>query len=137
MPKADRRKQTLEFAQKLVLNQWLISLFGVDPLAEGYERGKKPFHKLVEHLRMTREGMDADGFHHFYHELKDGDFFRMGGAKVSAAELQAYEVLQKKFLEEGRLLSKLTHPRIVRVFDLAIEPKSVFLEQGADIRKVK
>ena len=40
---------------------------------------------------MTREGLDADGFHHFYHELKDGDFFRMGCAKVTAAELQAYE----------------------------------------------
>lgn len=94
MPGRGRRaaaRPRLEFAQKLVLNQWLISLFGVDPLAEGYERGKKPFHKLVEHLRTTREGLDADGFHHFYHELKDGDFFRMSGAKVTAAELQAYE----------------------------------------------
>ena len=91
MPKGKTKKSKLDFTQKLLLNQWLISLFGVDPLADGYERGKKPFHHLVEHLRVTREGLDADGFHHFYHELKDGDFFRMGCAKVTAAELQAYE----------------------------------------------
>lgn len=91
MPKEKTKKSKLGFTQKLLLNQWLISLFGVDPLADGYERGKKPFHHLVEHLRVTREGLDADGFHHFYHELKDGDFFRMGCAKVTAAELQAYE----------------------------------------------
>ena len=85
MPKGKTKKSKLGFTQKLLLNQWLISLFGVDPLADGYERGKKPFHQLVEHLQVTREGLDADGFHHFYHELKDGDFFRMGCAKVTAA----------------------------------------------------
>lgn len=91
MARVKSKKLKLEFSQKLVLNQWLISLFGVDPLADGYKRGEKPFHKLAEHLRITREGLDADGLHHFYHELKDGDFFRMGMAKVSAAELQQYE----------------------------------------------
>ena len=76
MARVKSKKSKLEFSQKLVLNQWLISLFGVDPLADGYKRSEKPFHKLVEHLRETREGLDADGFHHFYHELKDGDFFQ-------------------------------------------------------------
>ena len=79
----------MEFPQKLVLNQWLISLFGVDPLADGYGPGEKPFHKLVEQLRITREGLDEDGFHHFYHELKDGDFFPT--ASITADELRAYE----------------------------------------------
>ena len=36
--------------------------------------------------------------------------------KAFACDYEEAEVLQKKFLEEGRLLSKLTHPRIVRVF---------------------
>ena len=83
------RRQKLDFSQKLVLNQWLISLFGVDPLADGYAQGEKPFHRLVKQLRLTREGLDSDGFHHFYHELKDGDFFP--ASKVSGEELQAYE----------------------------------------------
>ena len=81
----------LAFQDKLVLNQWLISLLGVDPLADGYRRGEKPFHRLTEHLRFTREGLGADGLHHFYHELKDGDFFRLAEGKVTAAELRLYE----------------------------------------------
>lgn len=81
----------LAFQDKLVLNQWLISLLGVDPLADGYERGKKPFHLLTEHLRFTREGLRPDGLHHFFHELKDGDFLRPAERKVTAAELQQYE----------------------------------------------
>ena len=44
--------------------------------------------------------------------------------KAFSCDYEEAETLQKKFFEEGRLLSKLTHPRIVRVFDLAIEPKS-------------
>ena len=85
------KKKRLAFADKLVLNQFLISLFGIDPLADGYKRGEKPFHKLAATLRVTREGLDSDGLHHFYHELNDGDFFRMGSAKVTGADLQRYE----------------------------------------------
>ena len=70
------KKKRLAFADKLVLNQFLISLFGIDPLVDGYKRGEKPFHKLAATLRVTREGLDSDGLHHFYHKLKDGDFFR-------------------------------------------------------------
>ena len=38
------------FANKLLLNQWLISLFGIDPLVEQRNNGKvvRPFHKLAE-----------------------------------------------------------------------------------------
>lgn len=57
--KGGSKRQRLEFSQKLVLNQWLISLFGVDPLADGYKRGEKSFHKLAEHLRVTREDIQA------------------------------------------------------------------------------
>lgn len=81
----------LAFQDKLVLNQWLISLLGVDPLADGYGRGEKPFHRLAKYLSATREGLGADGLHHFFHELKDGDFFRLAQGKVTAAELRQYE----------------------------------------------
>lgn len=86
-----RRQPELKFADKLVLNQFLVSLFGVDPIADGYKRGERPFHKLTEHLRLCREGFDTDGYHHFYHELKDGDFFRFPAAKISEQELLEYE----------------------------------------------
>ncbi len=33
-------------------------------------------------------------------------------------------ILEKKFFEEGRLLSRLNHPQIVKVFDLGVEPLS-------------
>ena len=94
MSRSSRKKvAALKFADKLVLNQYMISLFGVDPLADGYGRTEKPFHKLVRYLRTTREGLDTDGRHHFFHELKDGDFFRFGpgGAKITEAELLGYE----------------------------------------------
>ena len=85
------KKAKLAFADKLVLNQWMISLFGVDPLADGYKKDDRPFHKLTKGLKACPEGLDSDGLHHFYHELKDGDFFRFGSAKITEAELQSYE----------------------------------------------
>ena len=58
MTKKTTRKSTkkqLAFRNKLVLNQWLISLFGIDPLAEHKLQSKKlrPFHKLAEPIRNT------------------------------------------------------------------------------------
>ena len=47
------------FAHKLVLNQWLLSLFTVDT-----------FEKLAEHLRNEAlEGLDENNVHHFHHAL--------------------------------------------------------------------
>lgn len=87
------KRQALAFGDRLVLNQWLISLFGVDPLVEHEARGRavRPFHRLVDRLRQTREGLGPDGRHHFFHELLEGDFFRMGAAAVTADELRRYE----------------------------------------------
>jgi hypothetical protein len=48
------------FADKLVLNQWLMSLFNV-----------KRFDDLAEHLRSeSLEGLDENNVHHFHHALK-------------------------------------------------------------------
>jgi hypothetical protein len=47
------------FSHKLVLNQWLLSLFNVER-----------FEKLAEHLRNEKlEGLDENNVHHFHHAL--------------------------------------------------------------------
>ena len=47
------------FAYKLVLNQWMLSLFNV-----------KRFEDLAEHLRNEAlEGLDENNVHHFHHAL--------------------------------------------------------------------
>ncbi len=58
------------FRNKLLLNQWLVSLFGINPLIEHKINGKMPFHKLAEPIRDSRlEGLDKDNLHFFYHHL--------------------------------------------------------------------
>ena len=52
-------KPQVPFVHKLVLNQWLLSLFDV-----------KRFEQLAEHLRNEKlEGMDENNVHHFHHAL--------------------------------------------------------------------
>jgi hypothetical protein len=49
----------LSFNRKLVLNQWLLSLFGVER-----------FDQLAEHLRdEALEGLDENNIHRFHHAL--------------------------------------------------------------------
>ena len=56
--RANKRPQA-PFAYKLVLNQWLLSLFNV-----------KRFEDLAEHLRNEAlEGLDENNIHHFHHAL--------------------------------------------------------------------
>ena len=56
--RANNRPQ-VPFAYKLVLNQWLLSLFNV-----------KRFEDLAEHLRNEAlEGLDENNAHHFHHAL--------------------------------------------------------------------
>src|SRR5256885_9161230 len=63
--RANNRPQVL-FAYKLVLNQWLLSLFNV-----------KRFEDLAEHLRHeTLEGLDENHVHHFHHALT-AQFFNL------------------------------------------------------------
>ena len=70
-------------------------------------------------VRMLGQGGMGDVYEVVHEQL--GTHYAL---KAFACDYEEAEVLQRKFLEEGRLLSKLTHPRIVRVFDLAIEPES-------------
>lgn len=84
-----------KFINKLVLNQWLISLFGIDPLIEWKDRGRiiRPFHKLTDPIRDSRmEGVDADNIHKFYHNLINSDmFWNDGDRKLSKEQLLIYE----------------------------------------------
>ena len=62
--------QSHDFRHKLLLNQWLISLFGIDPLANNKLRGQKvlPFHLLADPIKDIRlKGLDHDNLHYFYH----------------------------------------------------------------------
>lgn len=53
------KKPAVPFAHKLVLNQWLLSLFNV-----------KRFEELAEYLRNEAlEGLDENNIHHFHHAL--------------------------------------------------------------------
>ncbi|HQL15568.1 MAG TPA: hypothetical protein PK161_07485, partial [Candidatus Cloacimonadota bacterium] len=61
--------QTHKFTNKLILNQWLMSLFGIDPLQE-YKDNTRPFHRLAAPIKDAGlEGYDTDGLHKFYHAL--------------------------------------------------------------------
>ena len=82
------------FRDKLVLNQWLVSLFGINPLVEHRVDGQmiRPFHRLAEPIRNPRqEGLDHDNLHHFYHDLVNSKLFWDGSCALSKEQLLAYE----------------------------------------------
>lgn len=98
-----------KFMNKLLLNQWLISLFGIDPLVERRNNGKvvRPFHRLVEPIRYPRMvGLDADNIHKFYHNLINIDmFWNHGDLKLSKGQLLIYEeniARHTQFINEKR-----------------------------------
>ncbi len=84
-----------KFSNKLLLNQWLISLFGIDPLMEQRRNGKvvRPFHKLADPIRdPCMEGLDADNIHKFYHNLVNSElFWDESGRVLGKDELLSYE----------------------------------------------
>ena len=88
------RKTTLQnhkFTHKLILNQWLMSQFGIDPLLES-KSNDRPFHKLAAPIRDSRlEGYDADGLHRFYHELVNSELFYNDFHPISKEQLRIYE----------------------------------------------
>lgn len=57
--KRANNKSVVPFPYKLILNQWLLSLFNVDK-----------FEKLAEHIKNEAlEGMDENNIHYFHHAL--------------------------------------------------------------------
>ncbi|KAB2929558.1 MAG: DEAD/DEAH box helicase [Leptonema illini] len=94
---AKRRSQGQKqhaFRNKLLLNQWLVSLFGIDPLVENSLRGEKvlPFHLLAEPLKDSRlEGLDHDNLHHFYHALVNSNLFWNQQCTLGKEQILLYE----------------------------------------------
>ncbi|MFK5953862.1 MAG: DEAD/DEAH box helicase family protein [Desulfobacterium sp.] len=78
-----------KFRNKLILNQWLLTLFGINPLRNDK---KRPFHKLAESIRNHRqEGLDKDNLHHFFHALTTSDLFFNEVNPINRAQLLVYE----------------------------------------------
>ena len=103
-PSKKQKVDTLKFTDKLVLNQWLISLFGVDMFAV-YKEGNRevrPMQFLAKQLRDCREGLDADNLHFFYQQLK---LTHQPQAALHPNALLQYEqniVNHTQWLNEGR-----------------------------------
>ncbi|UZJ41422.1 DEAD/DEAH box helicase family protein [Prosthecochloris sp. SCSIO W1101] len=94
-----RELQPHKFRDKLLLNHWLISLFGIDPLADNILEGRKvrPFHMLAGPIKDARlEGLDKDNLHYFYHYLGDSPLFSIADVeddrfRISRDMLLGYE----------------------------------------------
>lgn len=102
--KTARSAPVLPFSQKLVLNQWLISLFGIDPLQQHQHNGRpvRPMYALSKTLRDCREGLDTDNLHFYYKQLQLG---WLPQAAMHPDRLLAYEqniVAHTQWLNEGR-----------------------------------
>jgi hypothetical protein len=95
MPPRVRRAPGLpphDFRNKLLLNQWLISQLGVDPLDGVFSSKVRPFHKLAGPIRDARlEGLDHDGLHKFFHALTESELFYDEFSAIPKARLQTYE----------------------------------------------
>lgn len=71
MAAKSRKLRQLPFGHKLVLNQWIVSLFGFDPLVEhkNKKRTLRPILPLAETIKNTPEGMGAENLHRYYQTL--------------------------------------------------------------------
>lgn len=78
------------FGHKLVLNQWIVSLFGYDPLKD-YKDGKRtlrPVQLLAKVVKDAPEGMTSENLHYFYKVL---DAQLKENAQITPGDLLRYE----------------------------------------------
>lgn len=90
----DNKPKTHLFRNKLLLNQWLLSLFGINPFSEYNIRGKavRPFHMLAAPIKDPRlEGLDNDNLHKFYHALVNSNLFWNDLSSLSKEQILLYE----------------------------------------------
>ncbi|WP_293688625.1 DEAD/DEAH box helicase family protein [Thiolapillus sp.] len=84
------RKKQLPFGHKLVLNQWIVSLFGFDPLKD-HKDGKRtlrPVLPLAKIVKDAPEGMSAENLHYFYKTL---DINLQADSSITRNDLLRYE----------------------------------------------
>ena len=82
------------FRNKLLLNQWLVSLFGIDTLADNELHGRsiRPFHVLADIVKHhSPEGLDNDNLHFFYHALVASNLLRSDLCALSKEQILPYE----------------------------------------------
>jgi hypothetical protein len=97
MAKRGRKKNSKEvhtFRNKLLLNQWLISLFGIDPLHQHTIDDKPvlPYQVLSHHLKDIRtEGLGPDGLHVYYWNVVNHVLTLFPQAKLTKDILLRYE----------------------------------------------
>lgn len=85
---SNKTKQ-LPFGFKLVLNQWIVSLFGHDPLnLKDGENTMRPIQPLSEALKEAQEGLSSDNLHHFYKVLVNN---LQVSTKITQDDLLRYE----------------------------------------------
>jgi superfamily II DNA or RNA helicase len=92
--KVSRGPRHHAFRDKLLLNQWLISLFGINPLVEHKFQGKKirPFRVLADPTKESHlEGLDHDNLHYFYHALVNSNLFWNEQCILSKEQILVYE----------------------------------------------
>ena len=92
MAKRRSKPKQHKFRNKLLLNQWLISQFGVDPLREWKLDGRavRPIHVLAEPITDPQmEGLDESNTHRFFHNLITAPLFHEGD--IDRQQLQYYE----------------------------------------------
>ncbi len=97
MPPKKRKtngEESLKFRDKLLLNQWLLRLFGIDPLEEQRIAGEvvRPFRKLADPIRDSRhEGIDADNLHIFCKRLIESEIYRDFAPTITREQLLSYD----------------------------------------------
>lgn len=87
-------QQSHAFRNKLLLNQWLIGLFGIDPLHAHTidDKPALPYQVLARHLKDIRtEGLGADGLHIYYHNLVSQVLALFPNAALTKEVLLRYE----------------------------------------------
>ncbi|MDD4648560.1 MAG: DEAD/DEAH box helicase family protein [Desulfoplanes sp.] len=96
------------FRNKLLLNQWLISLFGIDPFQTHTigDQVVRPFHVLSEPLKAKNsEGLTQGDLHKFFYQLTESTFFKSDQCRLSLDQIKNYEeniVSHTKAINEKR-----------------------------------
>ena len=95
MPRKPKSKP-LPFQDKLVLNRWIVSLFGVEAIENSTldKKTVRPFQAFTNLLKDETEGLGPDGRHRFYERLRLGnDLFTWaeGVCRISRDDLLRYE----------------------------------------------
>ncbi|MYF53949.1 MAG: restriction endonuclease subunit R, partial [Gammaproteobacteria bacterium] len=89
-----RSRTKQKFNEKLVLNQWLMSLFGLRHQWEVHkdESSELPFRALSDSIKDSGlEGIDSSNLHRFFHVLRESKLFQSTGCALTQDQLLEFE----------------------------------------------